>query len=735
MPDSGPFNYMRSSNPTAADQFMMEDVEEVHDAGGEEGDEMDDDILTDVPVMEPPKPPPFPAEYIPATPFSTPYRSVFTLTAAPELPANFLRVISNAPCSYTSTAGIAPSMLELKQHAHSLVALIKQISISSQGGIIDNVNHGQPIDRALKFLEGEIFDFLNDLSRPYTGPKNPASREHHEMPLTALLNVLEERDVPQDGKEARPSYKVRNICPLHHVLDHPHPQNSQSLPYATHQSLIAHANEILELLDHEYSAKGGILGILPPKEDKEDREKAESTLFGQLILYVSQLVQRLHDLERLYANSMDVLAGEAATPAQTLSALGPTGRSGRDIVYPQDRFVLVNSGEDVWNYLDHEFQRRERVDDLVMQQYKDLGVTGEKLWENDGGKEMSRGITAMDVTTRYFRLRNSPNKTIFVIPAWQEHPGVKVTRDMENVQTVVSVVKPVWPERASMYEQKHREEMEDYKRMKDEVSSLRKKVEILDQSNTVMESQYELKTAEIRELKKDLAEMDAIVDSDETELGRRKGEQLKAIRQIHAQEEDAAARLQEAEDFQKEAAEERTKAREERMSMERLRQTQLAENTKRMKDLEETYSTRLRALQQKDIDNGEAVVELDRKVKERWTQQIVDTQVIFEELKAKQRGAGEGRVTGDSVEKGMRKGEKIARDLGLMKPVVVREGTVESSFRGEGESVGYMSESASEAWAGGARLAPRDETKVPQWDFSSLGSSSGVDTGMDSGMD
>jgi hypothetical protein len=362
---------------------------------------------------------PFPTDYIPETPFSTAYRSAFTANTTPDLAPNLLRLLAHAPCSYTSTAGIAPSMLQLKQHAHSLVALIKNISISSQGGVIDNANSDQLNHEALQFIEGETFDFLNDLSRPYTGPKHPTVREHHNMPLTTLLNVLEEVNIPPNGERARPTYKIRDICPLHNAMDHhPCPPTGQSLPYVTHQVLISHANEILELLEHEYMAKGGLLGLLPPKEDKEQRKKAETTLFGQLILYINRLVQRLHDLERLYANSMDVLAGEAAIPVQTLSSLGPTGRSGREIVYPQDRFVLVNSGEDVWNYLDHEFDRRERVDEDVMNQYKSLGVTGEKLWEKDGAKEMSRGITAIDVTTRYFRLRNNPLKTVFVIPAY-----------------------------------------------------------------------------------------------------------------------------------------------------------------------------------------------------------------------------------------------------------------------------------------------------------------------------
>jgi hypothetical protein len=656
---------------------------------------------------------PFPTDHIPGTPFSTAYRSVFIANTTPELAPNLLRLIANAPYSYTSTAGIAPTMLQLKQHAHSLVSLIKNISISSQGGVIDNANSGQLNPEALQFIEGESFDFLNDLSRPYTGPTNPAVREHHNMPLTALLNVLEEHNIPPNGQQARPTYKVRDVCPLHHVEDHPHPPTSQSLPYTTHQALISHANEILELLDHEYMAKGGLLGILPPKEDKEEREKAETTLFGQLILYINRLAQRLHDLERLYANSMDALAGEAAIPAQTLSTLGPSGRSGREVVYPQDRFVLVNSGEDVWNHLDNEFSKKERVEDVVMNQYKRLGVTGEKLWEKDGAKEMSRGITAIDVTTRYFRLRNNPLKTVFVIPAWQQHPGTKLTRDLEAVPTVVAVVKPVWPERASMYEQRHRDEMEDYKRVKSELYGLKDKVTILSQASTVLESQLELKNAETRALKKCVEELEKIAHGDETELGRSRKELSKTMGQLQANKEEADRAYHESQALLAEAKEERRKAALMRRNINKITLNEKLAYSKQRAALEEEFAKRTRALQQRDIDNGEAAIELDKKVRARWQKQIVDTQIIFEELRAKQIEVGKGKVAPQGIKAGTNTGKKIAAEVGLLNTTALREATVESGFAEEGHSV---MDSEGE-WNG--NIVPGDTGSVQTWDFSS----------------
>lgn len=118
--------------------------------------------------------------------------------------------------------------------------------------------------------------------------------------------------------------------------------------------------------------------------------------------------------------------------------------------------MLVNAGEDVCSFLQSEFNARQVADDKLEDMYSQLGLTGSTLHERIGGKESARGITAVDVVTRYYRLRNDPLRTVFLIPAYQHHPGTKVTRDMEKVPSVVSVVKPLWPERVSSWEQKQR---------------------------------------------------------------------------------------------------------------------------------------------------------------------------------------------------------------------------------------------------------------------------------------
>ncbi|KAL2070452.1 hypothetical protein VTL71DRAFT_13478 [Oculimacula yallundae] len=446
-----------------------------------------------------------PRTTIKATRFAPAYKSIFT--QKPESSS----VISLAPhvnCNYLSTLGKIPNLLELKRHAQSLVILIKSITMSEQAGLIDNEN--SDIVGAYPFSDGLTFDFLNNLSKPYDGPKNAALYKFHNLPLTSLINVIsQETPLGEDYESPYPtmhSVVSQDICPLHYAVDSAgYP--SQSQPYATHQALISHANEVLEMIDHEYSAVGGLLGILPKEENKDQRAKAESTLLGQLILYVTRLVQRIHDLERLYANSLDCLASESVVPHEALSALGPDGRKGREIVYPQDRFVLVNAGENVWQFLNSEFEYREEIDERVAANYKKHGVAGEAIWEQRGGKEMSRGITAIDITTRYYRLRGDPLKTIFVIPAHGEHPGTKSTRKMEAEPTVVAVVKPVWPERISEWEKKHRAEIEELKELRHKYAVAANRLETADNNVTITTGLNE-------QLKKRVAILDNTLKSD-----------------------------------------------------------------------------------------------------------------------------------------------------------------------------------------------------------------------------
>jgi hypothetical protein len=421
------------------------------------------------------------------TPFAPEYRSIFTMQVmgAPEdAPtvgdANVMKCLAKVNCSYLSSRGRAPTLLELKQHAQSLTVLIQQMTLSTKEGIINNQNFDGSIARDAAFLQNESFDWLNNLNTPYH-----TNDRHHGMPLTTLMNTIEP-DVRQERE-----CDSRNICPLYICpplrTGQALPSKYLSQPYATHMALIQHANDALEYLDHEYSAKGGLLSIVPTtKENPEARKQAESTVLGQLILYSQRLVERLHDMERQLSDALDVLKGEAKAPHQILSRLGPDGRKPRDVVYPQDRFVLVNAGEDVWNYLQEEFKQKEASDVRMDEYHHSLGVMGERLWEKNGGVEFAKGRTAIDITTRYYRLRNDPLQTVFVIPAYQKHPGTAATRKMMKEPTVVSVVKPLWPERVTMWEQKHRKELHALRKHKMETENWLFKEELLENQVKVL---------------------------------------------------------------------------------------------------------------------------------------------------------------------------------------------------------------------------------------------------------
>ncbi|CAL3967120.1 unnamed protein product [Diplocarpon coronariae] len=476
-----------------------------------------------------------PVDFLNPTRYAPTYRSVFT-----RLPENAAIVpqIKHVNCSYLSTRGIVPNLLDLKKHAQALTILIKHITVSSQAGIIDNENSG--VAGAFSFNDGETYDFLNDLSKEYDGPSNPNYLPSHLRPLTSLANVLQQQiqqgtsqTLPDGSHHVIPDRAwVEDICPLHDAADTG--VTGPGLPYATLQTLISHANDVLERLDHEFSAKGGLLAILPSKEDdKEARALAETTLLGQMILYIQRLVQRLHDLERLYANSMDALAGEAVVPRQALSALGPDGRAGRELVYPQDRFVLVNAGEDVWQYLSRTFDQQDVIEEAVAKNWQRLGVAGEALFrEQSSGNEYMRGITAIDITTRYYRLRQDPLKTIFVIPAHDSHPGTAATRKMEREPTVVSVVKPVWPPRASQWEMKHKEELHQARQDRTTLSNMHFMVDRLEAQRHILEGTRQTQAAKIRSLEDDIRALrQDIANSPDQNLRRRQEDASRIVRE------------------------------------------------------------------------------------------------------------------------------------------------------------------------------------------------------------
>ncbi|RYO92915.1 hypothetical protein DL766_003901 [Monosporascus sp. MC13-8B] len=375
--------------------------------------------------------------YIPANHWAMPYSSNYTF-----LNRGNLKLLEHANCSYLSTPGRPPTLLALKQHAQSLAVLISQINPSREAGEIDNEN----VEGATrKFTKDEAFDWLNNLQVHY----DSLDKDHHR-PLNTLANLIRQNsDVGG----------VQYHCPLDSLpLDYAEKNPEQQFrPFENHLTLLMHANECLERLDHEYSALGGLLSIIPtdtPEANElESLKSAKQTLVGQWILFTQHLVSRMHELEIAYANSLDLLANEALVPAQHNSVHGPDGRSGREIVFPQDRWILANAGEDVFNFIHQMLDKKEAAVERIDRVHDARGVVGDALYS----KDMTRGIVSLDLSTRFYRIKGTGHGPLFVLPAFGDRPGTEYTRDMESRPTVVTVPTPGFPERTSAWEDKNRD--------------------------------------------------------------------------------------------------------------------------------------------------------------------------------------------------------------------------------------------------------------------------------------
>ncbi|KAL6697299.1 hypothetical protein J3F84DRAFT_368575 [Trichoderma pleuroticola] len=430
--------------------------------------------------------------HIPATEYSTAWGCQWTDPEFGVLNDQDLELLKHVNCSYLSS-GRPPTMLALKQHAQSLTNLIKKLCVSTTFGIVNGKGKRRPA-----FEKNEAFDWLNNLDEPYTNDD-----ELHHIPLWALANHVESQD-EETGIECHCALKAaRNWEPTE-------PGEKTPRPYFSHQNLVMHANECLEMLDHEYSATGGLLSLIPcgNEDDSEQMTAAKNTLLGQLLLHQQHMVQRMHDLEIQYAKALDTLNGEAVVPMQMLQSLGVEGRlNGREVAYAQDRFILANAGEDVFQFVHRLMDQEESKIQAQDQMSYNSGVSGERMWSKTvAGKWHSRGLVPVDLMTRFVRLKGSGGKsTIFIIPAIEHHPGTVQTRKMESRPTVVSVVTPSWPERASDLEKRANAHLHREKELEDENRTLvRERME--------MKASLEIALAELRKTKEEVKFYEATSD-------------------------------------------------------------------------------------------------------------------------------------------------------------------------------------------------------------------------------
>ncbi|KAH8911364.1 hypothetical protein BR93DRAFT_943373 [Coniochaeta sp. PMI_546] len=382
--------------------------------------------------------------YIRATDYSHPYASQWSRLHHEES-SSLLRHLN---CSYLSTHGRPPTLLALKQHAQALCNLILMLVPTTGAGEIDaahapGADSSAPDPLAVKHRLNDAFDFLTDLRTPYTNID-----PDHQLPLNSLVNEVRSRS-DLSGTEYH--------CALAHSPP-PRPRGEPARPYASHHNLLMHANACLERLDHEFGAEGGLMALLPGDGEHEQADKAaaRNSLLGQWLGFTQHLVRRTHELEIAYGNALDIVQADAVVPAQALSALGPDGRSvGRRIAYPQDRWVLANAGDDTFEYVQRLLDAREAVDQEKESMWRGQGVSGERMWRGSkGGQAAARGIVAVTVGTRYYRLAGGGHGTVFVVPGWDGNPAVEYTRALERRPGVLGVPVAKWPERVSEIEKR-----------------------------------------------------------------------------------------------------------------------------------------------------------------------------------------------------------------------------------------------------------------------------------------
>ncbi len=203
---------------------------------------------------------------------------------------------------------------------------------------------------------------------------------------------------------------------------------------------MAHANEVLEQLDHRLSPQGGLLALLPPDDDGNSKE-SEKGIFGQWLRYTQALVGRVAELEREVALMRELLGGDDTAP----SARGrrtPSGKEARRTVLPQDRYVLAGLNDALWVRLNEDLDitagmtaaKNRRAEE----QLRPRGRSGQGLNRDTRCKSDGLNVVSwVEVTSRVFRVKGQ--ESVFIIPAWDIHPGAEAVRRIENqplVQTV-----------------------------------------------------------------------------------------------------------------------------------------------------------------------------------------------------------------------------------------------------------------------------------------------------------
>lgn len=370
---------------------------------------------------------------IPATPHCPSYSSVY-LSGLAKTPASkpgpfggnsVHSRFAHLPCSLIANSSVPPpTVLALKQHIQALCQLLSNLEPAPPTD--------EPFQSVQRGLPAPTFDFLTGLQIPYRSD-DPAENK----PVASLANQHPSAAefYAATSRSRRLTSDPAQTCPFD--LD----PASRTIAHAR-----AHANKLLTYLDHRYASTGGILSMTPSSA-------AAHTLLGQWLLYTSRLVVRVAALEREVVNLREVLGNEALVAGvRAHASQNQNGESSaREMLFPQDRYVLAGLSDTLWLRITEalSISAEEAIDREI--------DTGAGMVRGSGPFQTSTGtdpdpatnqeeqvrygdvVSWVETTARLYRVRG--HETVFVIPAWDMHPGVEAVRAVERGPLVMSLPK------------------------------------------------------------------------------------------------------------------------------------------------------------------------------------------------------------------------------------------------------------------------------------------------------
>ena len=375
---------------------------------------------------------------------------------------------AHLPCSLIANSSVPPpTVLAVKQHIQALCQLLCELEPATPTD--------EPFQSRHPGLPASTFDFLTDLQTPYQSD-DPAENK----PVASLANQHPSAAeyYASTSKSYRSTSDPAQTCPFD--LD----PASRTTVHTR-----AHANKLLTDLDDRYASTGGILSMTPSSA-------VAHTLLSQWLLYTSRLVVRLAELEREVVNLREVLGNEALVAmVRAHASQNQNGESSaREMLFPQDRYVLAGLSDALWlritealSISDEEAIDREISTGVGMVRGSGPFHTTSAGTDSDPASDQEqvrygKVVSWVETTARLYRVRGQ--ETVFVIPAWDMHPGAEAVRAVERGPLVMSLPKGrnsgagTAGERRTVGVSMHeREALAETTRLAEEIGSLKRSLE------------------------------------------------------------------------------------------------------------------------------------------------------------------------------------------------------------------------------------------------------------------